>query len=280
MCIIWNTRGFVWKLKKFSDDHHCKAFWTNWKTQFTNCFYSAFLITVGLHKVSKRNANIEILVRDHTQHTFHLSELVLKEPKRWKEAQEPSYKWPEPVIKHKLLYVISSIQAANQNIYFFLFSESMNRKLDSGWENVNMVSWVTLVTLSVRKSEKKGTKQNQKEKNEGKHSRSPTLFSLRAAKHFFVQCCSTIIAQTNFTRGINMAEILGFYELLHSAGGRVKGVMCSAWLDLNSPDIEKGWNKFTREEQRGAQRLYYYNYCYHHYWLLHQYSAGAHVHSI
>lgn len=37
-----------------------------------------------------------------------------------------------------------------------------------------------------------------------------------------------------------MAEILGFYELLHSAGGRVSGVMCSARLDLNSPDIEKG----------------------------------------
>lgn len=37
-----------------------------------------------------------------------------------------------------------------------------------------------------------------------------------------------------------MAEILGFYELLHSAGGRANGVMCSARLDLNSPGNEKG----------------------------------------
>lgn len=37
-----------------------------------------------------------------------------------------------------------------------------------------------------------------------------------------------------------MAEILGFYESLHSAGGRVNGVMCSARLDLNSRDTEKG----------------------------------------
>lgn len=62
----------------------------------------------------------------------------------------------------------------------------------------------------------------------------------RAAKHFSEQCCSAFIAQTNFTRGINMAEILGFYELLHSAGGRANGVMCSARLDLNSPGNEKG----------------------------------------
>lgn len=39
-----------------------------------------------------------------------------------------------------------------------------------------------------------------------------------------------------------MAEILGFYELLHSAGGRVSVVMCSARLDLNSPDSETGGN--------------------------------------
>lgn len=50
-----------------------------------------------------------------------------------------------------------------------------------------------------------------------------------------------------------MAEILGFYELLHSAAGRANGVMCSARLDLNSPGNEKGWNEFKREEQRGAQ---------------------------
>lgn len=37
-----------------------------------------------------------------------------------------------------------------------------------------------------------------------------------------------------------MAEILGFYELLHSAGGCVSRVMCSARLDLNSQDTEKG----------------------------------------
>lgn len=36
-----------------------------------------------------------------------------------------------------------------------------------------------------------------------------------------------------------MAEILGFYDLLHSAGGCVSGVMCSDRLDLNSPDTEK-----------------------------------------
>lgn len=117
-----------------------------------------------------------------------------------------------------------------------------------------------------------------------------SFFSPTAAKHFSVQGCSTFMAQTNFTRGINMAEILGFYELLHSAGGRVSGVMCSARLDLNSLDIEKGWNKLTRKEQRGAQRLWllhsYYiilsNYCYYYcyYWFLHQYNPGAHVHSI
>lgn len=37
-----------------------------------------------------------------------------------------------------------------------------------------------------------------------------------------------------------MAEILGFYELLHSAGGSVSGVMCSARLHLNSLDIKEG----------------------------------------
>lgn len=72
-----------------------------------------------------------------------------------------------------------------------------------------------------------------------------------------------------------MAEILGFYELLHLAAGPVNGVMCSARLDLNSPDIQTGCDKFTRDEQRGAQRLYYCNYCYHHYRSLHQYRAGA-----
>lgn len=69
------------------------------------------------------------------------------------------------------------------------------------------------------------------------------LFPPAAAKHFSVQCCSTFIAQTNFTRGINMAEILGFYDSLHSAGGCVSGVMCSDRLDLNSPDIEKEGEK-------------------------------------
>ena len=52
-----------------------------------------------------------------------------------------------------------------------------------------------------------------------------------------------------------MAETLGFYELLHSAGGHVREVMCSARLDLNNLDIEKGWNKLTRGEQREAHRL-------------------------
>lgn len=36
-----------------------------------------------------------------------------------------------------------------------------------------------------------------------------------------------------------MAEILGFYDSLHSAGGCVSGVMCSDRLDLNSPDTEE-----------------------------------------
>lgn len=55
-----------------------------------------------------------------------------------------------------------------------------------------------------------------------------------------------------------MAEILGFYELLHSAGGCVSEVMCSARLHLNSLDIEKGWNQLTWEEQRGAQVYDYF----------------------
>lgn len=37
-----------------------------------------------------------------------------------------------------------------------------------------------------------------------------------------------------------MAETLDFYELLHSAGGCVSKVMCSARLELNNLDIEKG----------------------------------------
>lgn len=49
-----------------------------------------------------------------------------------------------------------------------------------------------------------------------------------------------------------MAEILGFYDLLHSAGGCVSVVMCSARLDLNSLDIEKG--ETNLQEKRGAQR--------------------------
>lgn len=55
-----------------------------------------------------------------------------------------------------------------------------------------------------------------------------------------------------------MAEILGFYELLHSAGGCVSVVMCSNGLDLNSLGSEKGWNDLHGEEQRGAreQRLF------------------------
>lgn len=62
-------------------------------------------------------------------------------------------------------------------------------------------------------------------------------------KHFSAWCFSTFIAQTNFTRGINMAETLDFYELLHSAGGNVREVMCSARLDLNNLDTEKVWKK-------------------------------------
>lgn len=37
-----------------------------------------------------------------------------------------------------------------------------------------------------------------------------------------------------------MAEILGFYDLLRSAGGCVSREMCSPWLDLNSLDTERG----------------------------------------
>lgn len=46
-----------------------------------------------------------------------------------------------------------------------------------------------------------------------------------------------------------MAEILGFYDLLHSAGGCVSGVMCSARWDLNSLDIERGETNFQEENQ-------------------------------
>lgn len=60
-----------------------------------------------------------------------------------------------------------------------------------------------------------------------------------------------------------MAEILGFYELLHSAGGRVSRVMCWARLDLNSLDIEKGETNLTgknKEQHKGRDD--YYNYWY------------------
>ena len=52
-----------------------------------------------------------------------------------------------------------------------------------------------------------------------------------------------------------MAEILGFYESLHSAGGRVSRVMCGARLDLNSRDIERGETNLTgrnKERHRGC----------------------------
>lgn len=53
-----------------------------------------------------------------------------------------------------------------------------------------------------------------------------------------------------------MAETLVFYELLHSAGGHVSEVMCSARLDLNNLDTVKAWNELTREDQRAMQSLW------------------------
>lgn len=47
-----------------------------------------------------------------------------------------------------------------------------------------------------------------------------------------------------------MAEILGFYDLLHSAGGCVSGVMCSDRLDLNSADTEKETEKRSHRQNR------------------------------
>lgn len=51
-----------------------------------------------------------------------------------------------------------------------------------------------------------------------------------------------------------MAEILGFYDLLHSAGGCVSGVMCSDRLDLNSSDTEKERETKSPAEQRGTKK--------------------------
>lgn len=51
-----------------------------------------------------------------------------------------------------------------------------------------------------------------------------------------------------------MAEILGFYDLLRSAGGCVSGEMCSPWLDLNSLDTERG------ETVKQARSNYHYHY--------------------
>lgn len=55
-----------------------------------------------------------------------------------------------------------------------------------------------------------------------------------------------------------MAEILGFYDLLHSAGGCVSGVMCSDRLDLNSPDTEKEREKrnLKQEQNKEEQKVY------------------------
>lgn len=56
-----------------------------------------------------------------------------------------------------------------------------------------------------------------------------------------------------------MAEILGLYGLLHSAGGCVGGVMCSDRLDLNNLDIERGeTNLQEKREHKGYDYLHYY----------------------
>lgn len=54
-----------------------------------------------------------------------------------------------------------------------------------------------------------------------------------------------------------MAEILGFYDSLHSAGGCVSGVMCSDRLDLNSPDTEKeGGEKLKQGKNKEERKIY------------------------
>lgn len=170
---------------------------------------------------------------------------MLKELKRWKEAEKRSHKSSEPEIKQKLLHVISSFKRRNQNIFLFVkaWIDGVSR-VERMWMCYDRsLSYSSCKNIS-RTVEQRSKAEWERERKKTdikvggeKHSRSPSLFfPLRAAKHFSVQCYSTFIAQTNFTRGINMAEILGFYELLHSAGGRVNGVICSARLDLNSLD--------------------------------------------
>lgn len=170
---------------------------------------------------------------------------MLKELKRWKEAEKRSHKSSEPEIKQKLLHVISSIKGRNQNIFLFVkaWIDGVSQ-VERMWmwygRSLSHSSCKNISRTAEQRSKAEWAKKKpwyKSRRGRGKHSRSPSLFfTLRAAKHFSVQCCSTFIAQTNFTRGINMAEILGFYELLHSAGGRVNGVICSARLDLNSLD--------------------------------------------
>lgn len=106
----------------------------------------------------------------------------------------------------------------------------------------------------VRKSDwKVRARERARDRERGKEKKTfkvTLVLYTAAAKHSSVQCCSTFIAQTNFTRGINMAEILGFYDLLHSAGGCVSGVMCSDRLDLNSADTEKETEKRNHWQNR------------------------------
>lgn len=56
-----------------------------------------------------------------------------------------------------------------------------------------------------------------------------------------------------------MAEILGFYDLLHSAGGCVSRVMCSDRLDLNSPDTEKEREKRNHQQNKDEQKKVYHH---------------------
>lgn len=58
------------------------------------------------------------------------------------------------------------------------------------------------------------------------------------------------------------------------------GVMCSARLDLNSLDTEKGEKNLQEKNKEEHKGYDYYNYYYYYYWLLQQYRAEAHVQNI
>lgn len=55
-----------------------------------------------------------------------------------------------------------------------------------------------------------------------------------------------------------MAEILGFYDLLHSAGGCVSGETCSTRLDLNSLDTEEGETNLKEKNKEGHKSFDHY----------------------